>query len=123
MKVKKIRGYNRKFNQIDRWVRNNISIELINYLLYEREEYNAKIRIHPWCDLSITNSIFPEPKKIVKQRILSGLISSRPITRTLPCDEAIPIESTLFLAFSVSNESARLSVISTSISTKYFFGV
>lgn len=41
------------------------------------EKYNyeyVKIFIHPWCDISIIKSEFPEPVRKTKQLILNGLI-------------------------------------------------
>ena len=72
MKVKKIRGYKRRLNDIDRWVVTHKNLDL-NYLK-ANQRYYAKIRVHPWSGISLTNSQIPEPKGQTKIKILSGLI-------------------------------------------------
>lgn len=74
MRQKKIRGHNRRHKQIDNWRLENLSLDLTDYLLYERDRYYAKIRVHPWSGLSLTNSITPQPTGKTKQKMLNGLL-------------------------------------------------
>lgn len=72
MKTKKIRGHKRRWNDIDQWVETHKNLDL-NYLKEYKRDY-AKIRVHPWSGISLTNSQTPSPKGQTKSRILSGLI-------------------------------------------------
>lgn len=74
MRQKKIRGHNRRHKQIDIWRLDNLSLDLNNYLLNERDIYYTKIRVHPWSGLSLTNSVTPEPTGKTKQKMLNGLL-------------------------------------------------
>ncbi len=74
MRQKKIRGHNRRHKQIDNWRLDNLSLDLTDYLLNERDRYYAKIRVHPWSGHSLTNSITPQPTGKTKQKILNGLL-------------------------------------------------
>ncbi|WP_051211192.1 hypothetical protein [Runella zeae] len=74
MRKKKIRGHNRRQKQIDKWRLDNLSLDLTDYLLNQRDRYYAKITVHPWSGLSLTNSITPEPTGKTKQKILNGLL-------------------------------------------------
>lgn len=74
MRQKKIRGHNRLHKQIDNWRLDNLSLDLNDYLLNERDGYYAKIRVHPWSGLSMTNSITPQPTGKTKQKMLNGLL-------------------------------------------------
>lgn len=74
MRQKKIRGHNRRHKQIDNWRLDNLSLELNDYLLNEHDRYYAKISVHPWNGISLTNSVTPEPIGKTKQKMLSGLL-------------------------------------------------
>lgn len=74
MRQKKIRGHKRRHKQIDNWRLDNLSLDLTNYLLNQRNRYYAKIRVHPWSGLSLTNSVTPEPTGKTKQKMLNGLL-------------------------------------------------
>ncbi len=74
MRKKKIRGHNRLHKQIDNWRLDNLSLDLNDYLLNERDRYYAKIRVHPWSGISVTNSVTPEPTRKTQQKILNGLL-------------------------------------------------
>ena len=74
MRQKKIRGHNRRHRQIDNWRLDNLSLDLTDYLLNERDRYYAKIRVHPWSGFSLTNSVTPQPTGKTKQKILNGLL-------------------------------------------------
>ena len=74
MRQKKIRGHNRRHKQIDNWRLDNLSLDLTDYLLNQRDRYYAKIRVHPWSGLSLTNSVTPEPTGKTKQKMLNGLL-------------------------------------------------
>lgn len=72
MKYRKIRGHARRQKDVDRWGLENLELRLDLI-----EKYNCDhidIVVHPWCDISITNSAFPQPKRKTKQLILNGLI-------------------------------------------------
>lgn len=56
------------------WRLENLNINLTDYLLNQRDRYYAKIRVHPWSGISLTNSITPQPKGKTKQKILNALI-------------------------------------------------
>lgn len=72
MKTKKIRGHKRRWNDIDQWVETHKNLNL-DYLKEYQRDY-AKIRVHPWSGISLTNSQTPEPKGQTKTKILNGLI-------------------------------------------------
>jgi hypothetical protein len=72
VKTKKIRGHRRRWNDIDQWVTTHKNLDL-DYLKEYQRDY-AKIRVHPWSGISLTNSQTPEPKGQTKTKILSGLI-------------------------------------------------
>lgn len=74
MRQKKIRGHNRRQKQIDNWRLDNLSLDLTDYLLNERDRYYAKIRVHPWSGLSLTNSVTPQPTGKTKKKLLNGLL-------------------------------------------------
>ncbi|MFD0991680.1 hypothetical protein [Tenacibaculum geojense] len=71
MKTKKIRGHNRIWKNIEKWKKANLKLDLENLKNYERDY--AKIWIHPFSGISLTNSRNPEPKGETKERILNGL--------------------------------------------------
>ncbi len=71
MKTKKIRGHNRIWKNIEKWKKANLKLDLENLKNYERDY--AKILIHPFSGISLTNSGNPEPKGETKERILNGL--------------------------------------------------
>lgn len=74
MRKKKIRGNKRRWKEIENWRLDNIDLNLTDYLLNERDRYYAKIRVHPWSGLSLTNSITPEPTRKTKQKMLNGFL-------------------------------------------------
>jgi hypothetical protein len=74
VRQKKIRGHNRRHKQIDIWRLDNLSLDLTDYLLNQHDRYYAKIRVHPWSGLSLTNSVIPEPTGKTKQKMLNGLL-------------------------------------------------
>jgi hypothetical protein len=72
MKYQKIRGHKRRQKAIERWRTENLDLRLD---LIEKYNYDhIDIVVHPWCDISIINSAFPEPTRKTKQLILNGLI-------------------------------------------------
>jgi len=72
VRIQKIRGYHRKIQQIENW--RNESLELRFDLLMKNNYAYADIVVHPWCDISIINSVFPEPKGKARIQIINGLI-------------------------------------------------
>lgn len=72
MKTKKIRGHNRIWKDIEKWKNANLKLDLENLKQYEKDY--AKIWVHPFSRISLTNSKNPEPKAETKKRILNGLL-------------------------------------------------
>lgn len=72
MRYKKIRGHKRRHKQLEKWRLRNLDIR--EDLIETYQSDHVDIVVHPWCDSSLTNSAFPEPKRKTKQLILSGLI-------------------------------------------------
>lgn len=72
MKYQKIRGHKRRQKAIEQWRLENLELRLD---LIEKYNYDhIDIVVHPWCDISIINSLFPEPKRKIRQLMLNGLI-------------------------------------------------
>ena len=71
MIYRKIRGHKRRWGQIDNWITREsvLDVEYLKQNLY----WYSDIAVHPWCDISLTRSQFPEPKGQTKKRILQGL--------------------------------------------------
>lgn len=74
MRQKKIRGHIRRWKDIENWRINNLDLNLNDYLLNEIDRFYAKIRVHPWSGLSLTDSEIPQPTGKTKQKILHGLL-------------------------------------------------
>jgi hypothetical protein len=74
VKQKKIRGHKRRWKDIENWRLENLDLNLTDYLLNERDRYYAKIIVHPWTGLALTNSITPEPTGKTKEKMLNGLL-------------------------------------------------
>ena len=72
MRSRKIRGHKRRWNDIEKWINNHKDLNL-DYLKDYKRDY-AKIRVHPWSGLALTNSTIPEPKRETRKRTTSGLI-------------------------------------------------
>lgn len=70
--TRKIRGHKRRWKEIDAWVEANRPLDL-EYLKSRERDY-AKIRVHPWSGISITDSEIAQPKGETKARMLLGLI-------------------------------------------------
>ena len=72
MRIKKIRGHRRIWNKVENWRKANLKLDL--EYLKQNERDHAKIWVHPFSGISLTNSQNPEPKAETKKRILNGLI-------------------------------------------------
>jgi hypothetical protein len=72
LRKRKNRGHNRLQKQIDNWRLDNLALN-IDYIK-RNERGHIDIVVHPWCDIPIINSWFPEPNGKTKQKILSGLL-------------------------------------------------
>jgi len=72
VRQQKIRGFNRRFRDIEIWRLGNLDLRLDLIERYNREY--AEISVHPWCDISTINSKIPEPKGTTKKLMLSGLL-------------------------------------------------
>lgn len=73
MRTKKIRGHRRQWTHIDAWIDANKQLNLENVKRNGRD--HAKIWVHPWSGITVTNSQIPEPKRETKRRIIKGLIA------------------------------------------------
>ncbi|MCE7991096.1 MAG: hypothetical protein HEP71_03915 [Roseivirga sp.] len=73
IQIRKVRGHHRRWTDIDNWVERNKGLDL-EYLKSQERDY-AKIWVHPWSGISITNSEMAQPSGITKRRILQGLIT------------------------------------------------
>lgn len=72
MRQQKIRGHKRRHRQIESWRLENLELRMDLINKYSSDYID--ILVHPWCDISIINSKFPEPKRKTKQLILNALI-------------------------------------------------
>lgn len=72
MRYRKIRGHKRRHKQLEKWRLKNFGIR--EDLLENYQYDHLDIVVHPWCDLSLKESVYPEPKGKTKQLMLSGLI-------------------------------------------------
>lgn len=68
---KKIRGKKRILRNIDKWIAQNRNLDLV-YLTQFGRDY-VKFWVKPFCNLSLTNSIYPEPDGQLKQKLIDGL--------------------------------------------------
>jgi len=73
MKKIKIRGFKRRLKLLETWRLKELNFCLSEYLINNNYR-NSDILVHPWCDISIVNSCFPEPKGKIKQKMLEGLL-------------------------------------------------
>lgn len=71
MRKRKIRGHKRLQKQIPIWIANDSTIN-IDFLLKHHYWY-SDVLVHPWCDISIVNSEFPEPKSKTRNQITLAL--------------------------------------------------
>lgn len=72
MRIKKFRGYQRRWKNIDRSVQDQKFLDM-DYLKKYQRDY-AKIWVHPWSGFTLSNSQIPEPHGTTKNKILKGLI-------------------------------------------------
>jgi hypothetical protein len=72
MRQQKIRGNKRRQRYIEEWRLENLKLRFD--LIEKYGGYHIDIVVHPWCDISIVNSKIPEPRGIIKQLMLNGLI-------------------------------------------------
>jgi hypothetical protein len=72
MRQRKIRGHKKILKQIEEWRLENLELNL--EYVKSNERGRIDVIVHPWCDISILNSAFPEPKGLSRQKILSGLL-------------------------------------------------
>lgn len=70
-KYKKVRGTNRRLRNIDQWINHNKYLNLQDLVTYQREY--VKFWVSPWDRLSLTNSQFPEPEGVFKEKFIQGL--------------------------------------------------
>lgn len=72
MRKKKLRGHKRIWKDIEIWRNNNLKLD-IEYLK-TRQRDHVKIWVSPYCDYTMLNSEFPQPKGETRKKILKGLI-------------------------------------------------
>ncbi len=72
MKYKKYRGFQNLWKDIASWIEFNKSIDL-DYFQSRQRDW-VKIWISPFSDLSLTDSIIPQPKGKARKLITQGLI-------------------------------------------------
>jgi hypothetical protein len=72
MQYQKIRGYKRRHRDIEKWRVESLQLRLD--LLEEYDYVNTDVVVHPWCNISLLNSDFPEPRRKTKQLMLDGLV-------------------------------------------------
>lgn len=72
MRAKKIRGQKRRLNDIKRWREKELQLSLDH--LFKRNSDHVELIVHPWCDLSLSNSIIPQPKGDIKNQMLDSLL-------------------------------------------------
>jgi hypothetical protein len=72
MRIQKIRGHKRIQKQIENWRLRNLEFRFD--LLENYKKDHIDIVVHPWCDLSIINSIIPQPHGKTKQLMINALI-------------------------------------------------
>ncbi|RYE25367.1 MAG: hypothetical protein EOP45_04850 [Sphingobacteriaceae bacterium] len=72
MRQQKIRGNKRRQRYIEEWRLENLKLRFD--LIEKYDSGHIDIVVHPWCDISIVNSEIPEPRGVIKQLMLSGLI-------------------------------------------------
>ena len=72
MRHRKVRGNNKKFEEMKFWIANNKELD-IEYLESYKMDY-CKVWVNPWgIRISLTNSNFPQPTGKLKHEIISGL--------------------------------------------------
>ncbi len=71
MRKQKIRGHRRRQKQIEKWRLENLEFRFDLLEGYKKDHID--IVVHPWCDISIINSTFPEPKGKTKKLMINAL--------------------------------------------------
>ncbi len=71
MRKRKIRGHRRRWKQIDVWKKKNLDFN--DYYFNQYKADYVDIVVHPWCDISISNSEFPELRGKTKAKVLDAL--------------------------------------------------
>jgi hypothetical protein len=72
LRKQKIRGFNRRLRHIEIWRQAELDLRLD--LVEAYKGWHSTMLIHPWCDISLINSIIPEPKGKVKRQMLEALL-------------------------------------------------
>lgn len=71
MRYKKIRGLKSKVANIQNWIQEYLELNVLH--LYEHKYLYTKVYVSPWDNLTLTDSLIPEPKGKAKKDILIGL--------------------------------------------------
>jgi len=71
IRIKKIRGHNRIWKQIDSWITNERQLDLEHVKDYQRDY--SKVWIRPYSSLSLGNSTCKIPKGKTRKKIIDGL--------------------------------------------------
>ena len=72
MRIKKLRGHNRIWKDIEAWKNENLKLDIESLKSSQRD--HTKIWVSPYCDYNMLNSEYPQPKGKTRQKILNGLI-------------------------------------------------
>jgi len=72
LRKRKIRGHNRRHKQVKNWKENNLSLR--KDILDNFQSDHIDIVVHPWCDLSLSNSIgkIPPSGSIIRPLFISN---------------------------------------------------
>ncbi|WP_323757129.1 hypothetical protein [Roseivirga sp.] len=72
MRIKKLRGHHRIWKEIEAWKNENLQLDTESLQSSQRD--HTKIWVSPYCDYTMLNSEYPQPKGKTRQKILNGLI-------------------------------------------------
>lgn len=72
MRYKKIRGNRKRLKLVELWRQWGLDIDLDRLANYQYEY--TKIYVKPYSNIMLLNSQIPQPKGMIKQKMLSGLI-------------------------------------------------
>jgi hypothetical protein len=72
MKIKKLRGHQRIFKNIENWKNDSLILDL-DYLLHYQRNYE-KVWVRPFSDISITGAGIPKPKRKARKLIIESLV-------------------------------------------------
>ncbi len=71
VRYKKIRGLKRKVTKIQNWIEQYLELNIEQ--LSEYKYHYSKVYVQPWDNLTLIDSLIPEPKGKAKKEIINGL--------------------------------------------------